>query len=122
MRALYESIESCLKPLQMVAKFGLPVVLKDGETLFLHLLLDFHAADLPNTEGLLGMKRGPQVITPYHTYLAKREDFLYSKSAEYQTLRHSKEVLNSTNKLGNINTAENCIRTLSMHPGFPMLN
>lgn len=71
--ALHESIEGCLNPIQMVAEVKLD---------------------------LLGLKRGFKKITLYHKCFGKWEDFSYITSAERQSLRHTKDLLNSMKKLG----------------------
>lgn len=81
MRALLESIESCLTPLQMVAKTRLSATTKNGQKLLSHFLASY-VADLSNTEDLLAVNRGSQIFTPSRISYTKREEFPYSTSAE----------------------------------------
>lgn len=79
--ALHKSIESYLKPFQMVAKVGMPDSTEDGQSLLLRLFLVSNVADRSRTEGLLAIKQVPQTFTPCQTCFAKREDFSYRTSS-----------------------------------------
>lgn len=122
MRALHESIESFLKPLQIVAETGLPTATKDGQNLFLHLFIALYVADLPETEELLCLKHVSWTLPPFHTCFAKRNRFPYSTSAKNRILRHTKSCFEQHEKIGNIRAAEDCIWTLPMIPLLPVLN
>lgn len=54
--AFYESVESCVKPLWAVAKFGLPVATKERQNLLLYLLLAYYVADISDKDDPFAMK------------------------------------------------------------------
>lgn len=80
-RALYKSIDSRLRELQMATKTGYSVA-KDGQKLSLHFLLALYVADLPETEDLLALKQASQIFTRLHVYLTRREKVQYCSRIE----------------------------------------
>lgn len=106
----------------MVAYGGLPAATKDGQELLSHLLMDYYIANPIKKEDPLGMKRVSQTFTPCRTCFSKTDDFPYIICAKRWTLRPTSDSLYSMNKTGNINAAEDWIRTLSRHSVLPVSN
>lgn len=106
----------------MVAEAGPPAATEDGQLILLHLLLASYAHDLPETEDMLGLKREPETFTPCHICFAKRQSFSTQRKRGASNLTTYVSHFEQHEKIGNINAAEDCIRTLSLDPVLTTLN
>lgn len=119
---LHEFIEPCLEPLAKIALSSLPATTAKGYRILLHLHLSSNAADIPKTEDLLSLKRGPHTVMPCHISFANREDLNSCKNVGNRNLHHTKTVLEKLQNSKQIRDAESLLNMLSKHAVSPLLH
>lgn len=120
--ALSRDIDHRLSLLAKIAKAGFRVKTRNGQEVFLHLLLAPLVVNHSETKDLLGMELAFQTLSPFCTCFAKEEDFLYSTNAGKQSLTKTKKFLDSHTSSTEELAEHNRFKTFMANPSLPVLS
>ncbi|NJK52916.1 MAG: hypothetical protein HC936_08975 [Leptolyngbyaceae cyanobacterium SU_3_3] len=123
LRALHECIELCLMPLAEKAQCGHACRTKCGTCIKVHFALTSYIADIPETEDLLGIKRGGQTKFPCHQCMVRKDKLHLSSQFPRRCIQHSRDMMeraSSTSLMGR--DLEQFFGEESMLPLLPVLS
>lgn len=98
LHSLHESIEICLKLLAQKEYCGHACGTNSGTSIFLHFALTSYVADIPETEDLLGIKRGGQTKYSCHECMKMIEKLHMSTHFLKRNAQKTQELMKSASQ------------------------